>query len=209
MTTSLRGTIVLLLVLAACGPRRGDRVPAPDLDPPSAPPSAPPAALAAPAAAEPPPSIYELPVRLRDAADQDIGLDVGRGHPVLISMFYASCPVACPVLIDEIGQIAAELPAAVQAELRIVLVSFDPDRDTPAALRELIAARRLDDRWTVASASELDARTIAAVLGFKYRKLDSGEFFHGSTIIALDRDGRPLARTDTLRQRAALLAALR
>lgn len=200
--------ICALLALAACGGRTGD--PGVRAEPAARVTSAVPVEpIAAPGpAAEPAPSIYELPIRLR-GAEREVGLDVGRGHPVLISMFYASCPVACPVLISELAQIAAELPAAVQADLRIVLISFDPARDTPAVLRELVATRGLDQRWTVAAASELDARTIAAVLGVKYRELDNGEFFHGSTIVALDRDGRPIARTDALRQRTALLAALR
>lgn len=201
----------LVAALAACGARPVDSGASREATP------APPVPVAevvsepviAPAFPEDMPSVYELPLRLRDSHDREVGLDVGRGHPVLVSMFYASCPVACPLLIEEIRQVAAELPPAVQDDLRIVLVSFDPERDTPQALRALSEARKLDERWTVAAASDLDARTLAAVLGFKYRKLDNGEFFHSSTIVALDRDGRPVARTDVLRQRAALLAALR
>lgn len=154
-------------------------------------------------------SIYDLPVELRGATDQKIGIDVAKGHPVLISMFYASCPVACPVLIEEIKKVLSELPTEKQAETRIVLISFDAARDTPAKLRDLAAERELDDRWILASAAEPDARSIAAVLGVKYRKLDSGEFFHGSTIVALDRNGRPIARTDALGKRATLVSALK
>lgn len=158
---------------------------------------------------EPEPSIYDLPIELRDANDRVVGLDVARGKPVLVTMFYASCPVACPVLLQEVKQVVAELPAALQDDVRIVLVSFDPDRDTPAKLRELVAARGLDDRYTVAVASASDARALAATLGVTYRKLDNGEFFHGATIVALDREGRPVARTDQLGQRGVLAAALR
>jgi len=170
-----------------------------------------PAATAAPTPAAPnvpEPSIYDLELRLRDANNHDVGLDIQRGHPVLITMFYASCPVACPVLIDELGRIASELPPAVQADLRIVLVSFDP-RDTPAVLSELAATRKLDARWTLAGASEIDARTLAAVLGFKYRKLANGDYFHGATIVALDADGQPIARAEKMGQRETLFAAFR
>lgn len=155
-------------------------------------------------AVEPAASIYDLPIELRDASGDAIGLDVGRGHPVLIAMFYASCPVACPVLTEELKQILAEAPP----DVRVMLVSFDPARDTPEKLRALIAERALDARWTVAAAAEPDARALAAVLGVKYRRLDSGEFFHSATIVALDADGRPFARVDTLGQRATIVAAL-
>ncbi|HEY5937255.1 MAG TPA: SCO family protein [Kofleriaceae bacterium] len=160
-------------------------------------------------ASEPEPSIYDLPIELRDANGHVIGLDVARGKPVLVTMFYASCPVACPVLLQEVKQVVAELPAELEDDVGIVMVSFDPDRDTPAKLRELVAARGLDDRYTVAAASVSDARALAATLGVTYRKLDNGEFFHGATIVALDREGHPVARTDQLGQRGVLAASLR
>lgn len=176
-----------------------------------APPEPAPIDVAAPERAPRPldePSIYDLELALRSADDREIGLDVRRGHPVLITMFYATCPVACPVLIADVGRIASALPPAVQDDLRFVIVSFDP-RDTPEKLRELASSRHLDDRWTVANASDLDARTLAAALGFKYRKLPNGEYMHGSTIVALDAEGRPIARTEKLGHHEPILAALR
>ncbi|HVK86531.1 MAG TPA: SCO family protein [Kofleriaceae bacterium] len=155
------------------------------------------------------PSIYELPVGLRDADGREIGLDVARGGPVLIAMFYASCPVACPVLIDEMKHVVTELEPDAQAKVRMLLVSFDPARDTPAVLRTLARERGLDDRWTVAVASDADARALSAALGIKYRKLENGEFYHGATIVVLDPEGRPIARTDRPGQREAVVAALR
>lgn len=154
------------------------------------------------------PSIYDLDLRLRTSAGVEVGLDVQRGHPVLISMFYASCPVACPVLIEDLGRVVANLPPSVQRELRIVIVSFDP-RDTPEVLRDLVQTRHLDDRWTVASAPEMDARTLAATLGFKFRKLANGDYVHGATVVALDSDGRPIARSEQIGHREAIHAALR
>ncbi len=45
-------------------------------------------------------SIYNLDAKLTTQAGKHIGLDLYRGQPVLISMFYGSCPLACPLLID-------------------------------------------------------------------------------------------------------------
>ncbi len=120
-------------------------------------------------------------------------------------MFYGSCAAACPALIGAVDNMLPQMPP----ETRVLLVSFDPARDTPARLRELVAQHRLDARWTLAAASDLDARTLAAVLGIRYRVLASGEFFHTSAIIALDRDGRPTARVDGLGDPSALVSAVR
>lgn len=197
--------LLSFVLLAACASGAPpDRAPVPEARPRTE-------AMPSEAAAntEPAPAIYELPIALRDADDREIGLDVVRGGPVLIAMFYASCPVACPVLIDEMKSVVAELEPDAQAKVRMLLVSFDPVRDTPAVLRNLARERGLDDRWIVAVASDSDARALSAALGIKYRKLDSGEFFHGATIVALDRDGRPIARTDRPGQREAVVSGVR
>lgn len=191
--------LIALLALAGC-------VKAPDRQPPPAEPV--PVARVAPTRVIDEPSIYDLELRLRTSDGREIGLDAHRGHPVLITMFYASCPVACPVLIEDVGRIAAQLPPEVQRDLRIVIVSFDA-RDTPEVLRELAQKRHLDDRWTVASANDTDARTLAATLGFKFRQLATGDYMHGATVVALDDEGRPIARTEQIGHREAIVAALR
>ena len=182
--------VLVLCMLAACG---GAVDPVPPPQPPVA------------RAQSTEPSLYELGLTLRDATGQRIGLDVSRGHPVVLTMFYASCNVACPVLIDDVRRTLAQLPPDVQ----VVLVSFDAERDTPAALAALAKARGLDGRWTLAAADPADARELAAAFGYRYRKLENGEFFHGSTIVLLDEAGRPLAKTEGFGQHATLVAALR
>jgi protein SCO1/2 len=156
----------------------------------------------------PGPSIYDLPVALVTSRGDHVGLDVQRGKPVLVAMFYASCSIACPLLVSEVGQVLAELPDNVRADTQVLLVSFDPARDTPAKLADVVRERRLDEHWTVAAASDADARALAAVLGVKYRRLANGDFAHGSTIVALDGEGREIARTDSLGNRDPLVRAL-
>jgi protein SCO1 len=53
-------------------------------------------------------------------------------------------------------------------------------------------------RRTFASASESDARKIAALLGVRYRRLADGSFDHSSLITLLDSEGRVIARTTQL-----------
>jgi protein SCO1/2 len=205
----LAALLVLALALAGAGCRRA---PATRIDPAPA--------ATAPAPVEPVPadstaplddaSLYDLDLALVDHDGATVALADHRGHPVLVTMFYASCPAACPVLIEELRAIDAAIAADARADLRVLLVSFDPARDRPEQLRALAAARGLDlDRWTLAAATDADARLLAAVLGVKYRRLASGEFSHTSVITALDRDGHPLARLDGFgRDHAPLVAAV-
>lgn len=155
-------------------------------------------------------SIYELPVRLLDDRGNSAELSVFRGHPVLITMFYGSCKAACPLITADLQRIEKQLAPAVKANLRVLMVSFDARRDTPADLSRMKRERGMDaERWTLASAPEDGARELGAVLGIRFRKLDDGQFFHSSSIILLDEQGREKARLDGLGHDAApLLAAL-
>jgi protein SCO1/2 len=124
-------------------------------------------------------------------------------------MFYGSCPAACPRLIGVLRGIADGLDAATRADTRVLLVSFDAARDTPAALTALAATHELDGaRWRLASLPEEQARELAAVLGVRYRRLTrsaGGHFYHSSVITLLDRAGRIVARVEGLDQEPAPL----
>lgn len=155
-------------------------------------------------------SIYPLDVALRDQDGAAIGADVFRGHPVIVTMFYGSCPTACPLLVSHVKEVEASLPPEVRADTRVLIVSFDPDRDTPDALRELARAHHVDaTRWRFAVASTDDARVLANALGINYAKREGGVFAHDSVITVLDREGKIVARSDDPRApRAPLAAAL-
>lgn len=142
------------------------------------------------AAADPPGSIYHLGAALTSQAGEAIHLDVYRGHPVLITMFYASCPAACPLLIDTMRAVERSLDAQMASQLRVLMISLDPERDAPAALMALAKTRRIDlTRWTLATADETTVRKIAALLSIQYRRLPGGEFNHSSVVTVLSREG--------------------
>jgi protein SCO1/2 len=150
------------------------------------------------------PSLYDLPITLVDRTGTAKPLAAFRGTPVLVTMFYGSCASACPLLTSDLKRIEQQLPAAVRDHVRVLMVSFDQARDTPVALGRMTEECGMDPaRWTLASASDDDARSLAGVLGIRYRKLDNGDFFHSSAIVLLDRDGRIRARLDGLGRDAA------
>lgn len=155
-------------------------------------------------------SVYQLHAQLTTQAARPAGLDLYRGHPTLVGMFYGSCPAACPMLITALKVYESRLDESSQARLRVLLVSFDAARDTPAELDRLARLHRSDPaRWTFSSAPEADARRIAALLGVSYRRLPGGDFDHSLKITLLDEDGRIVASTTTLVGDRHFLAQLR
>ena len=156
------------------------------------------AAPAAPAAL-PRDSVYQLSVPLRDQAGRQSDWRTRRGKPQLVAMFYTSCPFICPLIVDSGKGVEKALTPAEQARLDILLISMDPERDTPAALADIADKRKLDTaRWTLASPLPEDVRQVAGVLGIRFRKLADGEFNHTSALVLLDAEGRIVARTEKI-----------
>ncbi|MFA5940182.1 MAG: SCO family protein [Sinimarinibacterium sp.] len=163
-------------------------------------------------AAEPPAdSIYQLQAQLTDQSGRVSGLDVFRGEPVLISMFYASCPNACPTLIAAMRRLENRLEPAQRDRLRVLMISIDPKHDTPEKLGELAERHHADlQRWRFTRPEAADVRGIAAVLDIQYRELGDGEFNHSSIVTLLDREGRIVATTQqVLRADEEFLGKLR
>lgn len=155
----------------------------------------------APAAAPavPDDSIYQLEASFLDQAGDKSAIDVHAGKPVLLAMFYATCPSACPRLIADVQRVLALLPEGERAQVRVVLVSLDPERDTPAVLAGVLASRGLDPaRTTLLTGSAADTRRLAALLGVKYREDGKGAIDHTSRIVVLDARGRIVDRKDGL-----------
>ena len=169
-------------------------------------------ALPAAPAALPADSVYQLPLRLTDQAGRSYDWSTRRGKPQLVSMFYTSCQYICPLIVESGKAMEKHLTPAQQRNLGILLLSMDPEHDTPKALQAVVDKRRLDTaRWTLASPPPGQVRALAGVLGIRYRQLADGEFNHPSALVLLDANGRILARTEQVGSRPdpEVLAAVR
>ncbi|MFG2890240.1 SCO family protein [Streptomyces sp. NPDC048248] len=66
-------------------------------------------------------------------------LEKTKGHPTLIYFGYTNCPDVCPLTMANIAVAVKQLPKAEQDDLRVLFVTSDPERDTPAALKKWLA----------------------------------------------------------------------
>lgn len=144
------------------------------------------AASAAPLSAR---SIYQLDARWTDDGGRTVTLASLRGRPVVVAMFFASCEYACPVLVNDLARLRAQLPEAVRAETRFLLVSFDTARDTPSALQAFRSRMALDAGWTLLRGDDDAVRELAMVLGVKYKQDARGQFSHSNLLTVLNREG--------------------
>lgn len=158
-------------------------------------------ALASARAAEPLPgdSVYQLELPLVDQDGKAFDFAAGRGRPRVVSMFYSSCKFVCPMIVDTLRNTERALGATERTKIEVLLVSIDPDTDTPTALKHLAEQRHIDTpRWRVARTDAAHVRRLAAVLGVQYKQLGKADFSHSTVLVLLDADGRVAARSEKL-----------
>jgi protein SCO1/2 len=144
-------------------------------------------------------SVYHLQVAVEDQFGEITGLDRYKGHPVLVTMFYTSCPHVCPMLISTIKIMESVLSDEERADLRVITISIDPERDTPEKLHETMERHSVRaNRWSMVRSNPNDLRAIAGVFGIKYKQLPDGEFNHTTRITLLNREGTQVASTELI-----------
>ncbi len=135
-------------------------------------------------------SIYQLESTWTSDRERTVPLAQFRGRPVLLVLFFSRCEFACPILVHDLKRVDAALPVGVRAGVDVVLVSIDPENDTPAALRAFRERQELPlDRWSLLRGTNDDVRELAALLGVNYRRDERGQYAHSNLITLLDREG--------------------
>jgi protein SCO1/2 len=135
-------------------------------------------------------SLFQLDSTWTTDSSQPIKLGALRGRPQVLIMFFASCRYTCPLIINDLKQIEAALPANLRPNVGFTLVSFDSERDTPEALHALRAGRGLTgNNWTLLHGEPEEVRELAMLLGINYRKEVDGQFSHSNLITILNAEG--------------------
>jgi protein SCO1/2 len=139
-------------------------------------------------------SLYQAEVAFVTDAGAPFRLEELRGRPVALAMFFAQCRYACPATVLDLTRIREKLPEAQRAETRIVMVSFDTERDTPEALRAFRESRGLPADWVLLHGGDDAVRELAALLGVKFKRETDGNFAHSNLITILSKDGEMVHR---------------
>jgi len=121
-----------------------------------------------------------------------------RGHWTLVFLGFTSCPDICPTTLTELAGAQKQwesLPDSLRP--RVVLVSVDPERDTPARLGEYAHAFHKDTLAATADIPSLER--FATALGMVFQKAPGKHFDtnpddysmdHSASIAVLDPEGR-------------------
>jgi len=135
-------------------------------------------------------SIYNLPSKWTNQNGKDIELKDLKGDVLVMVMIYTSCKAACPRLVADMRSIEEQLPQDAKSKVKLVLVSIDPETDTPKRLKEFSIENKMEgEQWIFLRSSEKNTREFAAVLAVNYKKISPMDFSHSNIISVFNAEG--------------------
>ncbi|MCW6026894.1 SCO family protein [Stenotrophomonas sp. SRS1] len=129
-------------------------------------------------------------VKLESSDGRTLAIRDLQGKPTLLFFGFTHCPEVCPLSLVKAVQIKRLLGPAAD-DLQVAFVTVDPQRDTPAHLRDYLSA--FDTTFLGLAGDEAGTRAIAESLGVNYRRVGEGEtatFEHTASWFLLGADGQ-------------------
>ena len=132
-------------------------------------------------------SIFNLTSKWNTQNNETIELKDLKGDVLVMVMIYTTCKAACPRLVADMRSIYASVN---DQTTRYILISIDPETDTPERLKEFAIENHMDnDQWVFLQGTLDDVREFANVLAVKYKKISPLDFSHSNIISVFDQQG--------------------
>jgi protein SCO1/2 len=143
------------------------------------------------------PTPDELPeFTLQDQSGERVNASSFRGQWDLVFFGFTNCPDVCPTTLQILANVKRQLLDSGSDDLpRIVLVSVDPERDTPELLAQYVAYFGDDNLGVTGELSEI--RKLTAGLGIYFEKVPGGSgddtdnytVNHSAAVLLINPDG--------------------
>lgn len=132
------------------------------------------------------------PISLLDETGAPITQAAFQGRPAIVYFGYAFCPDVCPLSLQSLNLALGQLGEAGQ-QIQPILISVDPERDTPAVLQRYVQSGGFPAGLRGLTGSPEQVQAAAAAFKVGYRK-DSEEkdytVSHLSSFFVIDGEWR-------------------
>ena len=133
-----------------------------------------------------------------------------RGKPVLIFFGFTHCPDVCPTTLTQLAKVRKDLAEKADS-IQIVLVSVDPDRDSPEVMKRYTGSF---GPWLLGLTGPEDSlATLREAYGV-YAAMESSDskgaynIMHNAAIFGFDKNGHARILISDLGDKAGLVADL-
>ena len=128
---------------------------------------------------------------LTSSTGDQLSLSDLRGKVVLLYFGYTFCPDACPTTLNELKKVPPALGDRAD-EVQVVMVTVDPQRDTPEVLREYLSY--FDPSFLGLTGTEEEVLAAATPLGIYFSAHEGSAATgylvdHTTSVLAIDKDG--------------------
>jgi protein SCO1 len=131
------------------------------------------------------------PFELADQTGRTVTEKSMQGHPTLVFFGFTHCPDVCPTTLFEMSEVLRAMGKDGDS-VNTYFISVDPDRDTPAAMKDYLSS--FDPRLRgLTGSSEQIAKVLSEYRVYaKKVPLKDGDYTmdHTALIYLMDRDGR-------------------
>lgn len=144
-------------------------------------------------------SIFNLTSKWQTEENETIQLENLKGKTLVMVMIYTTCKAACPRLVADMRNIEVQIPKNNLNDLRFILVSIDPETDTPERLKAFAIENFMDgEQWTFLQGTESSVREFANVLAVKYKQISPMDFSHSNIISVFNSGGELMHQQEGL-----------
>lgn len=135
-------------------------------------------------------SIFNLTSTWHNEEGEAIQLKDLKGKTLVMVMIYTSCKAACPRLVADMRNIESQIPDEKIKNIQFIMVSIDPETDTPEKLKAFAKENFMDDaHWTFLQGNQSGVREFANVLSVKYKEISPIDFSHSNIISVFNPQG--------------------
>lgn len=135
-------------------------------------------------------SIFQLPSTWKTQTNETVEFKDFQGEVLVVVMIYTSCKAACPRLVADMRSIEAKVKPNANQPVKYILVSIDPETDTPEKLKAFAIENQMDsEQWVFLQGSNESTREFANILAVKYKEITPLDFSHSNIISVFNQKG--------------------
>ncbi|WAC46046.1 SCO family protein [Pseudomonas sp. SL4(2022)] len=135
-------------------------------------------------------SLPEMSLTNQDG--QAVAVDQLKDQWSLLFFGYTFCPDICPATLAQLRQLQGQLPPETLAKLRIVLVTVDPNRDTPEQLKKYLDY--FDAGFIGLTAEQATIQKLANAVSIPFIPADTSQenytVDHSGNLVLIGPDGK-------------------